>query len=85
MESIAKIRKALIALVIAAGGAALAALDSASAGGDAITAGEWWFLAGTGLVAAGGVFLTPNALTEAQKARAVAEHHSYQNRAWGSR
>lgn len=76
VEAIAMVRKALVALAISGGSALLAAIDPKSAGGDVILAGEWWFIAGTALAAAGAVFLVPNALTSSQRAQVIAEYQA---------
>ena len=76
METLAKVRKALIALFIATGGAVITALGEQSPGGESILASEWWTAGGLGLAAAGAVFLVPNALTSAQKAKVVAEYQA---------
>lgn len=84
MTFLPKIRKALIALAVAGGGALITALGDSSPGGASITSAEWLAGLGLALAAAGAVFLVPNAPTDGLRRRIIAEEQTRATGPWAS-
>jgi hypothetical protein len=83
VDAIAKVRKAISALIMALGGALILATGIQTPGGAGLTAAECWTAIGMGLAAAGAVFLTPNRLTSSQRAQAIADYQAARFRSSG--
>lgn len=72
LETVGTVAKAIVAFVAPGAVVLTSAVTEGSAGGEAITQGEWVTAACATVITAAGVYLTPNKPTAKQQAAALA-------------